>query len=110
VEVLALTLTVLVHFVGLGALIYVLLHNEGVDWRSWWPNDDDGGHGPSEPDAPHGPPPLGDATPARTRLREPGRIADAYPPAPRRPAREPEREREVVSQLGSGGAVVRRAV
>jgi hypothetical protein len=95
VELLALGLTVLVHIVGLGTLVYVLLRNDGIDWRSWWPSDDDG-HDPPAPDAPHGPPsggdgvPLGDAGAARVRLREPGRLADAYPPAPRRPAHAPE--------------------
>jgi hypothetical protein len=91
---LALSLTVLVHFIGLGALVFVLLNNDGIDWRSWWPNDDDGG-GPDDPPEPDSPrPPLPDATPARTRLREEGRLADAYPPAPRRPEHVPAPDRE----------------
>jgi len=94
VEVLALSLTVLVHFIGLGALVFVLFANDGIDWRSWWPNDDDDGRGPFEPDAPRRPgPPLADAAPGRARLRERGRLADAYPPAARRSAREPARRR-----------------
>jgi hypothetical protein len=98
VEVLALSLTVLVHFVGLGALVLVIVHNDGIDWRSWWPRDDRG-DGPDEPPPPDGPGPLplADAGPGRARLREPGRLADAYPPPPRRPqhvpAPDPDRER-----------------
>lgn len=62
------------------------------------PSDDEGGggRGPGFPPAPPAPPtsprggvPLPDAEPARTRLREHGRIAG--PRRPRRPAREPER-------------------
>lgn len=34
-------------------------------------------------------PPLPDATPARVRLRDHGRLADLTPPRERRPAREP---------------------
>ena len=90
-ELVALGLTVLVHFLGLGALVYVLLQGENVDWRSWWPGDDD--DGPDEP-SPLGPPPLPDAAPSRARLREPGRLADAYPPPARRPAHAPAPARE----------------
>jgi len=102
VELLALGLTVLVHIIGLGTLVYVLLRNDGTDWRSWWPGDDDG-HGGPAPEAPHGPPaggdglPLGDAAAARLRLREPARLADAYPPPPRRPQHVPAPEREPAS-------------
>jgi hypothetical protein len=89
-EVLALTLTVAVHFIGAGLLIGALVHNEDVDWRSWWPRDDDG-HGPRSPD---GPPelPMPGAAPAPARLRDSARLADAYPRPQRRPAKEPERE------------------
>ena len=94
-EVLALSLTLVVHLAGAAALIGLLLHTDGADWRSWWPRDDDDGPGPPEPDAPRPLGPGGDtAKPARARLRESGRLADAYPPHQRRPAREPERERE----------------
>ena len=93
-EVLALSLTVVVHLAGAATLIGLLLSNDEIDWRSWWPRDDDG-RDPPEPDEPRPLGPGGDtATPARARLREPGRLADAYPPHERRPAREPERERE----------------
>ena len=91
VEVLALTLTVVVHLVGLATLVAVLLHNDDIDWRSWWPRDDDDGRGgPGAP--PH--PPLPDAARARARMREPARLGDAYPPRERRPAREPLRAPE----------------
>jgi hypothetical protein len=93
-EVAALALTVLVHFVGLGALIYVLLLGDEhrSDWRGWWPRDDDGPRRPPpgrDPSA--GRPPLRDAQPSRVRLRDDGRIADALPAPPRRPAHPPER-------------------
>ena len=90
-ELVALALTVLVHFVGLGALVFVLFQGENVDWRSWWPRDDDDGPGPPTP---VGPPPLPDAAPGRARLRESGRLADAYPPPARRPAHAPAPARE----------------
>jgi hypothetical protein len=88
-EVIALTLTVAVHFVGAGVLIGLLFQGEDVDWRSWWPRDDDGG-----PPRPEGPPdlPMPGAAPSNARLRESARLADAYPRPERRPAREPERE------------------
>jgi hypothetical protein len=88
-EVLALVLTVAVHFVGAGLLIALLFSGEDADWRSWWPRDDDG-RGPRRPE---GPPelPLSGAGPSRARLRDQGeRIATAYPRTERRPAREPE--------------------
>ncbi|MCW3039683.1 MAG: hypothetical protein JWM31_1588, partial [Solirubrobacterales bacterium] len=42
-EVLALVLTVLVHFVGAGALIWGMIDRDDPDrgsWRDWWPKDD----------------------------------------------------------------------
>jgi hypothetical protein len=92
-EVLALTLTVAVHFVGAGLLIALLFSGEDADWRSWWPRDDDG-RGPREPDSPPDLPMPG-ARPSRARLREEGeRIASAYPRTERRPAHEPAPQRE----------------
>lgn len=56
----------------------------------------DGGGGqrvPPSPTPPSGPGdvPLPDASPARVRLREPGRLAELLPRPARRPSREPER-------------------
>ena len=92
-EVLALALTVAVHFVGAGLLIGLLFRGEDADWRSWWPRDDDG-RGPRDP---QGPPdlPLPGARPSRARLRDEGeRIAGAYARPDRRPAHEPAPQRE----------------
>jgi hypothetical protein len=92
-EVLALTLTVAVHLIGAGLLIGLLFTGEETDWRSWWPRDDDG-RGPRRPE---GPPelPMPGAAPSQARLREQGgRIAGAYARPERRPAREPEPQRE----------------
>lgn len=93
-EVLALTLTVLVHFVGALVLIAVLMHDSGSDWRSWWPRDDDGRgpETPSDPDAPRpagGDLPLPGTSPSHVRLREPGRVGEGYPRPPRRPEHPP---------------------
>ena len=88
-EAVALALTVIVHFVGLIALVGVLLRADGTTWRDIWPRDDDGGR-PRSPEPPP-PLPLPDAEQARARLREPGRLQDAYPRPERRPAREPDR-------------------
>jgi hypothetical protein len=94
-EVLALGLTVLVHVIGLGALVWALLlgDEERPDLWGWWPRDDDGPP-PPEPPAPTrgGGLPLPDAEQAGARLREPGRLRDRRPPAPRRPSHRPERE------------------
>jgi hypothetical protein len=99
-EVLALALTVLVHVVGMGALVWALLRDDDTrqDWRGWWGGGDDDGNAPP-PDGPRGGGlPLPDAEPSAVRLREPGRLADAHAPSPRRPShppdRVPERERE----------------
>lgn len=100
VEVLAIALTLVVHVIGAGILIYVLLDGN-IDWRELWPGDDDGrGRGPDEPvdgDGPDGggvlaPTPLPDAAPSPVRLREPGRIGERYPRPTRRPEHAPERE------------------
>ena len=102
-EALALLLTLVVHVVGAGALIFVLVRNDGFDWRSWWPSDDDDGPGPPKPEEPDAPSPSGDgaplpdAAPAPVRLRHPARLADAYPRPARRPSHVPAPEREPVS-------------
>ena len=96
-EVAALALTVLVHFIGLGALVYalVLKDEKRGDWRGWWPRDDDGPERPRPGDGPAGDRlPLRDAQPSRVRLREDGRLADAHPAPERRPAHPPRRTPE----------------
>jgi hypothetical protein len=90
-EALALGITFLIHVIGLCVLFGALLSPEDrAGWRSWWPGDD----GPSDdgPDGgPGSPPPLPDAKPARARLREPGKLADAHTRPARRPEHAPER-------------------
>ena len=100
-EVVAIVLTVIVHFLGAAVLVAVLLDGEKIDWRgTLFPRDDDGGGGPGwEPPVEPGPtggggvvtPPLPDAGPSPVRLREPGRIREGYPRPSRRPAHAPER-------------------
>jgi hypothetical protein len=99
-EIVALSLTLIVHVIGAGVLVWALLDGEGIDWRSLWPRDDDGGGGggpkqpPAEPDPGGGGVPLlPDAAPSAVRLREPGRIGDGYPRPARRPEHAPERPR-----------------
>ena len=95
------------HLVALGfacVLFWMFLHSETV--KPWEPpsEDEDGGGGggggndrlPDEPKRPDpGGVPLPDARQAPVRLREPGRLADAYEFPQRRrhpaPEREPER-------------------
>jgi hypothetical protein len=91
-EVLALGLTVLVHIVGMAALVWALLLGEEnrPDWRGWWPGDDDDRPPEPRPGPGGGGLPLPDAAQSAVRLREPGRLGDRYRPA-RRPAHAPER-------------------
>jgi hypothetical protein len=100
-EVVAILLTLVVHVLGAAVLVAVLLDGEHVDWRgTLFPRDDDNGGGPGfdPPPVDDGgdgggilaPTPLPDAAPSPVRLREPGRIGDAYRPS-RRPAHKPER-------------------
>jgi hypothetical protein len=95
-EALALGILLLIHVGGVFVLVGLLILSDNDGWRDWWPRDDDdgGGHGPDPG------PPLPSADPSNVRLREPGRLADAHPRAPRRPEhppqRVPERERERV--------------
>jgi hypothetical protein len=89
----ALALTVLVHVIGMAALVWALLLDDDnrPDWRGWWPGGDD------EPPAPPPSPrdrdglPLPDAQPSTVRLREPGRLAGGHPRPARRPEHAPER-------------------
>ncbi len=83
-----------------GLLLVMFFRSEALPgWRPPEDEDDGGGGGGSpEPDAPRptGGLPLERSEPARVRLREPGRLADAHPFPIRRhehpPQREPERE------------------
>ena len=70
-EVLALALTVLVHVIGMAALVWALLLDDDnrPDWRGWWPGGDD------EPPAP--PPPARAATGCRCATPSPARCACA---------------------------------
>jgi hypothetical protein len=101
-EVIAIALTVVVHFIGAIVLIWAIVGDEEINWRGMlWPGDDDGGGGgpgfepPQSGDDGGGggmlAPPLADATPSPIRLREPRRIADGHPRPARRPAHAPER-------------------
>jgi len=96
-EVIALTLTVVVHIVGMATLVWALLldDEDRPDWRDWWP-----GWGGEDDDRPSGDPPgprggdrlpLPDAAQSSVRLREPGRLAEAHPRPGRRPEHPPER-------------------
>jgi hypothetical protein len=100
-EIVAIVLTLVVHVLGAGVLVWNLLDGE-FDWRVLWPRDDDGGGG-GRPDRPAAPDPGGgglqlgpvlpDAAPSAVRLREPGRIGEGYPRPARRPEHAPERPR-----------------
>ena len=104
-EILAITLTFLVHVFGIGALIWHLLSqdDERPDWHGWFRPEDEGPE-PLEPKpSPSGDGlPLPDAVPSLVRLRDGGALADGYPRPARRPAHAPERtpvpERERVGR------------
>ena len=88
----ALALTVLVHVIGMTALVWALLHDDEKrsDWRDWWPRDDESPEPPPQPRG-RGGLPLPDADPSAVRLREPGRLGDRHPRPARRPEHAPER-------------------
>jgi hypothetical protein len=96
-EVAALALTVLVHFVGIGALVFALVIDEDKrpDWRGWWPRDEEDPRAPEPASGPGGAPlPLADAQPSRVRLRDDRRLGDAHRQPARRPAHPPQRTPE----------------
>jgi hypothetical protein len=107
-EVAALVITVLVHIIGAGVLIWAMLGEERPSWRDLWGGDDDGGGGPlvDRPDRPGGGgdrapvPLLPESGPPAVRLREAGRLGDAHPRPARRPVhpREPHPERAPASE------------
>lgn len=102
---LAIVLTLAVHVIAAGVLVWALVDHDRDDagsWRDWWPQD---GGGPEPPAAPPDlggnrveAPTVSDAQPSPVRLREPGRIGDrhtparrpTHPPLPGRPVRERE--------------------
>ncbi|MTD43488.1 hypothetical protein GKE82_04015 [Conexibacter sp. W3-3-2] len=94
-EVAAIILTLVVHVIGAVVLVWAMFDGDNrPDWRSLWPDDEDGGGGPDpiepEPMLPGGPDLLPESAPARIRLREPGRLADAHPRPARRPDHAPQ--------------------
>jgi hypothetical protein len=101
-ELVALGLTLVVHLLGAAVLVLFIARSTGADLWGWWPGDDDGRGPEPKPSSPAPRDdglPLPDAVPAARRLREPERLADAYPrpsrrPAHPEPARAPERERQ----------------
>jgi hypothetical protein len=92
-EILAIGITVLVHLLGLVALVWTLLLDEDdrPDWRGWWPGGEDDGPIAPSPAPRGGDLPLADARPSAVRLREPARLGGGYPRPGRRPAHPPER-------------------
>ncbi len=98
-EVLLVGIMALGHFLGLAALIAIMVRGDGVNWSSLWPADEDdsggggGGGGPS-PDEPEGDAglrlPLDGGSPGSGRLREPRPL---QAPRPARRGHEPAPER-----------------
>jgi hypothetical protein len=75
---------------GGGLLLLAFSGDDGCEDAH--PDRGSGGNQPPDPPGrPIGGPPLPVATPARVRLREPARLADLLPAAPRRGTREPKR-------------------
>ena len=82
-EVVAVVLIVVVHLIGAGMLVWVLVAEDEADWRSWRPDDGPGGGGPKRPDGPAGPPlPDADQSP-RGGLAASPRPRSAVERAPR---------------------------
>ena len=88
----ALLLMVVVHLIGMGALVWALVLDDEnrPDWRGWFGGDDD--EPPAQPTPSPGGDhiPLPDAKPSAVRLRDAGRLADAHRRPPRRPEHLPE--------------------
>jgi hypothetical protein len=85
-ELAALVILTGVHIAGFGVFLVLLLSSDSGEDDG---GDDGGGPPPSPPERPSTPPggslPLPDARPARTRLRDHGRLADEQPRTARRP-------------------------
>lgn len=93
-EVAALVLTVVVHILGAGALIWGMIDRDDPDrgsWRDWWPRDDRGEEDPAGPPPPQPQggltvPVLPDSRPPAVRVRDGARIGELTPRPARRPA------------------------
>ena len=104
----AILVLTLVHFAAFGLLFWHLAGGEMLSiFRT---GSDDGGRGGSP--TPAAPDPDGDrdgsvllpdADQAPIRLREPGRLADAYPRRPRRPEHRPDAPERVPAPGAGGG-------
>jgi hypothetical protein len=101
----ALFVLVLPHMIGAVFLAWWILPSGARDELRGWFREDGGGGSPSRrPPEPGGSGtrsslPLPDASPSAVRMREPGRLLDGVPIAPRRPVHpgrpaDPERRRE----------------
>jgi hypothetical protein len=92
-EILAIGITLLVHVLGLVALVWTLLldSEDRPDWRDWWPRDEDDGPRAPSPAPRGGDLPLADSVPSAVRLREPAPLGAGHPRPARRPAHPPER-------------------
>jgi hypothetical protein len=96
-EIVALVLTVVVHLIGAGALIWGMIDHDDPErgsWRDWWPRDDRGDDGPSVDPGPRPSggavvPVLPQSSSPPGRVREGGRIGDLTPRPARRPAHPP---------------------
>ncbi len=97
-EVVALALVFVVHVIGGVALVWAMLEDDTrAGWRRRWGFGGPPGDGP--PPGPPAPPPspsiarprlpLEETGRSAVRLRGPGRLADAHPPARRRPGHAP---------------------
>lgn len=104
----AILVLTLVHFAAFGLLFWHLAGGEMLSIFRTRPDDGGGGGSPTPPEPDpagdrDGGVPLPDAEQASVRLREPGRLADAYPRRPRRPEHAPDApEREPARPAGSG--------
>ncbi|MCW3013548.1 MAG: hypothetical protein JWO02_640 [Solirubrobacterales bacterium] len=96
-EIAALVLTVVVHLIGAGALIWGMIDHDDPDrgsWRDWWPRDYRDDEPPADPEPkPSGGtavPVLPQSAAPGVRVREGGRIGDLTPRRDRRPAHQPQ--------------------